>query len=238
MKVGKRRGQAAFSLIELLVVIGIIAILIGIILPSLSAARRRAESVQCQSNLRQIGQALLIYSNQWKGWVFPPDLASNLPREMRWPVQVFKPPVWNPPVMKCPSDDLPPPPAVFIGTDKYQNGDENGADHSYILNYHIIYRNIRVGSRNLGGMSSSDIIVMGEKLTPKDDYYMGLGNWPGHVEQYRHGLTRGSNYLYLDRHVETRLPNEAKRGVDPWDFKDLTTQPTNPPPPPPPTPTP
>jgi len=218
--------RAGFSLIELLVVIGIIAVLLGIILPALANARRRAQTVQCQSNLRQIGQALVIYANHWKGWVFPPALASNLPREQRWPVQVFKPPVWNPPVMKCPADDLPPPPPVFIGTAQYQNGDENGADHTYILNYHIVDRAIRVGSRNFGGLSSAEVIVMGEKLTPKDDYYMGVGNWPGHVEQYRHGLRRGSNYLYLDWHVETRMPNEARRGVDPWDVQDLTTQPT------------
>src|SRR5688572_12581907 len=119
---GKQRGKRGFTLVELLVVIGIIAILIGILLPTLANARRHAKTVQCQSNLRQVGQALVMYANVWKGWVFPPDLASNLPREMRLPVAVFKPPVWNPPVMKCPADDLPEPPPVFIGTDKYQNG--------------------------------------------------------------------------------------------------------------------
>ena len=102
MRIRNRRG---FTLVELLVVIGIIAVLIAILLPALTKARKQAKSVQCQSNLRQIGQALVMYSNVWKGWVFPPDLASNLPREQRWPVQVFKPAVWNPPVMKCPSDD-------------------------------------------------------------------------------------------------------------------------------------
>ena len=59
--------RAAFTLVELLVVIGIIALLIAILLPTLGRAREQAKRVQCQSNLRSIGQGLTIYLNQSKG---------------------------------------------------------------------------------------------------------------------------------------------------------------------------
>lgn len=55
-----RRG---FTLIELLVVLAIVAILVGLLLPALAAARRSARSMQCLSQLRQIGTASIIYAD-------------------------------------------------------------------------------------------------------------------------------------------------------------------------------
>jgi prepilin-type N-terminal cleavage/methylation domain-containing protein len=61
------RFRDAFTLVELLVVIGIIAILISVLLPTLAKARQSANFIDCQARLRQMGQAMQIYVNSNKG---------------------------------------------------------------------------------------------------------------------------------------------------------------------------
>ena len=60
-----KRARQAFTLVELLVVIGIIALLIAILMPALSRARKQALQVSCGSNARQVTYAALAYANDW-----------------------------------------------------------------------------------------------------------------------------------------------------------------------------
>jgi prepilin-type N-terminal cleavage/methylation domain-containing protein len=77
------RPLRAFTLVELLVVIGIITVLIAILLPVISKARRHAERVACASNLRQLGQALLMYAGENRQWL-PMPAEARFPQREDW----------------------------------------------------------------------------------------------------------------------------------------------------------
>jgi prepilin-type N-terminal cleavage/methylation domain-containing protein len=123
-----RRTRRGFSLIELLVVIGIIAVLLALLFPALANAQRAARTVACASNMRQLGQQMFMYANENRGHVIPMKedptadggwrgLGTRLHPKERWPAVVFKiqgpepetndPADYCPKIIICPADDEP-----------------------------------------------------------------------------------------------------------------------------------
>lgn len=87
MRGHKRRGVAGFTLVELLVVVGIIALLISILIPVLGRARDQANKTKCISNLRQVGIAFRMYAQankDWCPWGSRADNPGNLDLPSDW----------------------------------------------------------------------------------------------------------------------------------------------------------
>ena len=226
------RPRRGFSLIELLVVIGIIAILLALLFPALSNAQGHARVVACQSNMRQLGQAMFIYANENHGWLIPmiddPTATGGVrglgtlvaPKE-RWPALIFKitgptpetdePADYCPKLIICPNDNDP------INA------------HTYALNNPPAAHKCKQGSHDFNGLKPSDVIIAGEKLTFATDYYFepDRGDFDNACDLFRHGLKHGTNYLFFDGHVQLLMPKDAKRGMDPWEWLSPTTVPSS-----------
>ena len=110
-----RRRREAFSLVELLVVIGIIAVLIALLLPTLAKAREQSRRTKCLANLRTIGQAMFLYANNNKDRLpngNPPRVWSDS-AAADWVMVSFARDVQDPRVFHCPSDEGQPEPDVI-----------------------------------------------------------------------------------------------------------------------------
>lgn len=117
------KNRKGFTLIELLVVIAIIAILAAILFPVFAQAREKARSIQCLSNLKQIGMATRMYSQDCDEVLVPTYSYANAANgnELRWFVDLLQPYVKNAGVFLCPNWKSPTP--YTFGRDNFPVGD-------------------------------------------------------------------------------------------------------------------
>jgi prepilin-type N-terminal cleavage/methylation domain-containing protein/prepilin-type processing-associated H-X9-DG protein len=202
-----------FTLVELLVVIGIIALLISVLLPALNSARASAASVACQSQLRQVGIGLQLYANAYNNW-FPNytmagswDNAAEAMAEAKGPLdwQLYLYPYVTKPeatgtnygVWHCPSDQEYPPDGIYT----YRNVKSYGGNTH--LNDFYVSANFHYRKRNKVKRSVETITALDANYenygAAINKWRGGLGLWPS----FRHGSKKNAtaNILYVDGHV-------------------------------------
>lgn len=203
-----KSSRHGFTLVELLVVIGIIALLISILLPALNRARESANAIACASNMRQAGYGIRMYQNDNKGYlprgyeIFPPSIL-----------------VWQHQLRPYIGGERP---YEIIRCASIEPEINGSSTLSFGLNMVIVEFNFALYKRTDKLKNSSDVILVadtigrsiigvhpyhGYRLMPRDGFPYTAYN--DGIVDYRHN--KMANVLYLDQHVS------AEREVPPND---------------------
>ena len=135
---GHRKENHGFTLVEMLVVIGIIGALAGLVMPVLARARESAKRSKCIGNMRQIGSSLTMYADDYDGFIYPAVYnegwkapMGEYPPGSAWPFALGAY-VREAGVFRCPNDDLFPPHMRFAWPEPSEPRDPERVRVSYI----------------------------------------------------------------------------------------------------------
>lgn len=151
----------AFTLVEILVVIGVIAVLIGILLPVLSQVRAKAREITCASNLSQIDRALQMYANDFAGAPFPPrwepphwwTVVPGLEESYATPHPQY--PILDEVHIQCPETGI-------VMKEVGELGEINVSLFSYVFNGHLESIGTKRSDGHIRDIAASNIVLMGE----------------------------------------------------------------------------
>lgn len=193
------KSRRGFTLVEMLVVIGIILVLAAILFPVLTAATRAARKAACMSNLRQLYMAQKMYSDDYDRTLVPARSGF-----VTW-CQTLQPQMKDDEIIKCPEDDSP-----------QSVKDTVDLPHSYGINYNLTFNTS--GEPFVFSMSSLDrttdlLIFFDMKPSAK-----AMGS-----SYIAHGLTRMDTrhggrcgIAFLDGHAKPLLPQQTVKPVNMW----------------------
>jgi prepilin-type processing-associated H-X9-DG protein/prepilin-type N-terminal cleavage/methylation domain-containing protein len=211
----KFRSKEAFTLMELMVTIGILTLLSSLLFPAISRAKARARTEYCKNNLRKLGQALVMYEGDFRYYPGAGDCAVST---NQWPYLLRSTNSWiarirpyvgtDSPVYSCPEYDAP----VFRAdiTAKWESYGYNGSGSAEVY-YALQNLGLGLGKDNFvnaGALKApSDMIALGDLALPPS---VGLnvispspviaGGQATSIIPKRHA--RGANMVFADSHVE------------------------------------
>jgi prepilin-type N-terminal cleavage/methylation domain-containing protein/prepilin-type processing-associated H-X9-DG protein len=233
MRVDLRPRRGGFTLVELLVVIGIIAILMGMLLPALSRAKQKANRIGCMNNIRQINLAASMYAGDHDGeyprraqiqkcWIFA--LKSYYGNNS--PTNNANGKEWNSKILKCPTDRWLEWRSYLInGFNDYWAATLSKHDYEQVMQWRYAH-----GMKESEIKLPSDTILFGEKRIGSFHVHMDFGQGGGNdkeeVNQNMHksgsGATSGgSNFAFVDGSVRMLRYGGSVRPINLWAITDV-----------------